>query len=174
MQLSDEDIRKEMGRENIIISPRPEDHCFQPASVDLTLGPVFRYTNGRQVVTSLPFRIKPKGFVLAHAAEEVYLTNQFAGRLEGKSTLARHGLMVHCAGFVDLGFSGEITLELFNMSEEGLLVTPGQRIAQIAFYQLRTPCKRMYGDESLRSNYQFQSGATPPVHGFVIREALNG
>lgn len=83
------------------------------------------------------------------------------GRVEGKSSWARQGLIVHAAGFVDPGFRGQLTLELFNMSAEYIPLEYGAPIAQISFDFMDWPAQRPYGHPELRSRYQGQIGPTP-------------
>jgi len=80
------------------------------------------------------------------------------GRIEGKSSLARKGLIVHTAGFVDPGFNGQLVLEITNLSDEIFILKPGMRIAQIAFQFLDKPASKPYGHPELGSHYQDQVG----------------
>lgn len=160
MQLSDRTIRALLNNDSLTIDPYPEDLQFQPATVDLRLAKSMRglddaidfgNTNG--------YKLQPKKFVLGCTMEIIGLGPQHAARVEGKSTLARLGVMVHCAGFVDPGFYGQITLEMFNLSDRPVLLEPGMPICQIAFYELDLPVERQYGDDELGSHYQGQRGA---------------
>lgn len=55
--------------------------------------------------------------------------------LDGRSTVGRMGIMVHVtAGFGDVGFSGNFTLEIVNLNDKPVLLYPGMRIGQIAFH----------------------------------------
>lgn len=83
-------------------------------------------------------------------------------RLEGKSSLGRVGLLVHStAGYVDPGWRGHLTLELYNVCALPILLYPGMKISQISFYRLTTPAERPYGTPGLGSKYMEQSGPTP-------------
>ena len=83
-------------------------------------------------------------------------------RLEGKSTLARQGLIVHVtAGFIDPGFQGKITLELKNISQHNLVLHQGMRIGQLVFEPLDHPAQHPYGSDKLNSHYQHQNTVTP-------------
>ena len=90
------------------------------------------------------------------------MADDILGKLEGKSTLGRLGLMIHStAGYVDPGWDGEITLELSNVATLPIVLHPGMRIGQMSFERMSSPSERPYGSKGLGSHYQGQSGATP-------------
>jgi dCTP deaminase len=79
--------------------------------------------------------LHPGELLLALTLEYLSLPEDLWGMLEGRSTWARQGLQVHAsAGMVDSGFSGYLTLELQNMSRIPLVLYPGLRVAQMAFF----------------------------------------
>ena len=81
--------------------------------------------------------LDPGQFALASTIERFEIGSKVAGRLEGKSSLARLGLIVHTtAGFFDPGFRGYATLELLNVSPRPIVLRPGMPIAQMAFFQM--------------------------------------
>lgn len=89
--------------------------------------------------------LAPGEFALASTVEVVNLPGDILARVEGKSTPARCGLIVHAtAGFIDPGFCGAITLELCNLSPFAIVLYPGDLIAQLAFAQLAEPCEDPY------------------------------
>lgn len=140
---------------------------LQPASYDLTLGAqLYVGSNpvGQRVkVIESEVSVPPSRLVLAHTREIVKLPRHIAARVDGKSTLGRMGLLVHVsAGFVDPGFEGQLTLELFNLTEHPISLRLGQRVAQISFMTLDSHCERPYGSHGLGSHYQGQSGVTTP------------
>jgi dCTP deaminase len=100
-------------------------------------------------------------FMLGSTVEHVELSANLVGKVEGKSTRARQGLIVESAGLVDPGFHGELTLEIFNMSEEDIHLEYGMKICQVYFHWVDTTPKRTYGHFDLGSHYQDQSGPTP-------------
>lgn len=158
MLLSDREIRSTLARGYIEIDPMPEDSQIQPASVDLTLGSMgcimADRCNGRH-------RLEPGEFVLATTRERIKLPPNIAGRVEGRSTYGRKGLLIHCtAGFIDPGFDGQITLEIKNLSRMDIHLREGDRICQITFLQLSSPAERPYGHPGLGSKYQGQVGVT--------------
>lgn len=178
MLLSDACIRAELDSGRIRIAPH-DAGLIQPASVDVRLGRLFRvFENHRQAVidpasdqedlTRLvlvdggqPFVLHPGEFVLAATLEAVALPDDVAARLEGKSSLGRLGLLTHAtAGFIDPGFSGQVTLELSNVATLPILLYPGMRVGQLCFYRMSSAAARPYGSDGLGSRYQGQKGPT--------------
>ena len=83
------------------------------------------------------FYLHPGEFVLASTLEYFRLPNDLAGRIEGRSSWGRRGLLVHAtAGFVDPGFAGVLTFELSNAGRLPIQLTPGLRIGQVCFFKL--------------------------------------
>lgn len=148
---------------------------LQPASYDLTLGDGFTIPCENQVIDlTTPGRItyheythvteiklKPHQFMLAHTVETINCEPDTVGIVMGKSSIARMGLQIEAAGLVDPGFSGQITLELTNMTSNTLILRPGMRIAQIGFQLMTAPAVQHYGCPNIGSHYQHQTGATP-------------
>jgi dCTP deaminase len=115
------------------------DGAQQPASVDLRLGNEFRRDNQATFGEQLLF---PGDFILARTVETVQIPAAFAGRVEGKSSWGRRGLLVHAtAGFLDPGFEGVITLEMVNVSRETVQLVPGVFICQISLTQMLYPVR---------------------------------
>ncbi len=172
MYLSDEDYIAELERGTISIEPPPEKDQLQPASIDLRLGSTFvRYKRERTIDlrTGVPesmieeyagmelFCLEAGEFALATTRETVSIPDHMLARVEGRSSLGRLGLAVHItAGFIDPGFSGQITLELYNHQINPLVLRPGMRICQIVFAELRQPTRNPYCGK-----YQLQYGAQP-------------
>lgn len=105
------------------------------------------------------FMIEPGEFVLATTLETVSLCDTLVGRVEGKSSIGRMGLLIHAtAGFIDPGFSGQITLELFNLSPVPIRLRAGKPICQLSVSYLSSPAINPYGSEKLNSKYQNQTG----------------
>ena len=95
------------------------------------------------------FILFPQQFVLASTSEAVALNNEVRGKVEGKSSVARFGLIIHSAGFIDPGFNGCITLELFNQSPNAIMLWPGMGIAQLELTRLDTPSSVGYSGKYL-------------------------
>ena len=97
----------------------------------------------------------PGQFVLATTMEYIKLPNDLTAFVEGRSSLGRMGLFIQNAGWVDPGFSGEITLELFNANRCAIELRTGRRVGQLVFAQMDQEALHPY-----RGKYQEQRGAT--------------
>lgn len=179
MVLSDRSITEEMALGRIVVDPcDPAD--IQPSSIDLHLGPSFQvFRNSRypyidpaveqaglmemvQASAGEPFVLHPGEFALGATVERVSLANDIVARLEGKSSLGRLGLLIHStAGYIDPGWNGTLTLELSNVANLPIVLTPGMAIGQISFMRMTTPVDRPYGSAGLGSKYQGQVDPTP-------------
>jgi len=176
--LSDRDIRAEIASGRVGCEPYSES-MIQPSSVDVRLDKFFRVFENhrysvidpsieqpeltREVITegAEPFILHPGEFVLASTYEVITLPDDIAGRLEGKSSLGRLGLLTHStAGFIDPGFSGHITLELSNVANLPVKLFPGMKIGQLCLIRLTSPAEHPYGSEKYGSRYQGQRGPT--------------
>lgn len=178
MLLSDRDIRAEIAANRVGVEPF-EEAMIQPSSVDVRLDKFFRVFENhkysvidpsteqaeltREVISEgdEPFILHPGEFVLASTYEVITLPDDIAGRLEGKSSLGRLGLLTHStAGFIDPGFSGHITLELSNVANLPVKLFPGMKIGQLCLIKLSSPAEHPYGSEKYGSRYQGQRGPT--------------
>jgi len=140
-----------------------EETMLQPASVDLTLDRHFLVFNTdkclvidpkRSLDTAMreiciddeePFILHPGGFALGLIYETTGVDSKHVGRLEGKSSIGRLGLMIHVtAGFLDPGNCLKMTLELHNVTKIPILLYYRMPIAQIAFEKLSSECKNPY------------------------------
>jgi dCTP deaminase len=176
--LSDGDIKKELNSGRVKIEPFDEA-MIQPSSVDVRLDRFFRVfenhkysvidpaaeqsdlTRGLEVGADEEFILHPGEFVLASTYEVITLPDDVAGRLEGKSSLGRLGLLTHStAGFIDPGFSGHITLELSNVANLPVKLYPGMKIGQLCLFRLSSPAENPYGSAKYGSRYQGQRGPT--------------
>lgn len=173
--LSDRDILAAVDAGRIRLDPF-DPALVQPSSVDVRLGEwlrVFDPHPGIDLRQPLPegltapvkaegYTLYPGEFVLGSTAEHLTLGDDIASRLEGKSSRGRLGLAAHvCAGFIDPGFSGEITLELSNVGPYPLTLGAGMKIGQLVFEAMSSPVARPYGSSGLQSKYQGQRGPTP-------------
>jgi dCTP deaminase len=177
--LSDRTIRQEIESGRIVIDPF-EPSNVQPSSVDVRVDRQFRvfhnarypYIDVRQPMDDLtelvevsgeePFILHPGEFVLGQTLERVTLPDDLVARLEGKSSLGRLGLLIHStAGFVDSGFSGNLTLELSNVANLPITIYHGMPIGQISFMRMDGPVERPYGSGEAGSKYQGQAEPTP-------------
>ncbi len=179
MVLSDRTIKEHLLAGRIRIEPLDPDD-IQPSSVDMHLADRFQvFRNSRypyidpmveqdglmELVTAsaeTPFVLHPGEFVLGATVERLGLPDDIVARLEGKSSLGRLGLLIHStAGYVDPGWDGTLTLELSNVANLPMVLTPGMPIGQVSFMQMTTPVERPYGTPGLGSRYQGQVEPTP-------------
>lgn len=149
MILSKQDIYNCMMREDdkdpLIIEPFEAEN-MQPASYDVTLSRHFRYgPGGKNELNASGLDIAPGHFYLGSTKEWFEIPLDLALRIEGKSTWGRLGLIVHVtAGFVDPGFKGNLTLELYNLSSFSIPLKEGDKIAQVSLSKLLTPVLQGY------------------------------
>ena len=179
MLLSDRDIKEQISAKRVAIEPF-DPAMIQPSSVDVRLDRFFRVfenhkyseidpsveqpelTRELEVAADEHFILHPGEFVLASTYEVITLPDDIAGRLEGKSSLGRLGLLTHStAGFIDPGFSGHITLELSNVANLPVKLLPGMKIGQLCLIKLSSPAEHPYGSALYGSRYQGQRGPTP-------------
>lgn len=144
-----------------------EKHQIQPASVDIRLGNTFSnvldFENvlyldnpiNYETVKANSFMLLPGQFVLATTMEYFSLSNDLTAFVEGRSSIGRLGLFIQNAGWVDPGFQGEITLELYNAIRCIIELCAGQRIGQLVFAKLDHEALNPYDGK-----YQGQRGAT--------------
>jgi dCTP deaminase len=177
--LSDRDIRAAISSGFLGVEPF-DDADVQPSSIDLHVDRYFRtfhnarhpYIDVRKRMDDLTelvevgqkeaFILHPGEFVLGSTREYVRLPDDLVGRLEGKSSLGRLGLLIHStAGVVDPGFEGHLTLELSNVANLPITIYPDMKIGQISLLRLSSPAENPYGSDEARSKYQGQRGPTP-------------
>ena len=179
MILSDHTIKEQIAAGRIVIEPF-DPSCVQPSSVDLRLDSLFRVfvnhhtpvidvkkpqhdlTELREIGPNDAFMLHPGEFVLGSTKEVIGMPDDLVGRLEGKSSLGRLGLVIHStAGFIDAGFEGHVTLELSNVATLPITLYPGMKIGQVSFLRMTTPADVPYGAGVLGSKYKGQRGPTP-------------
>jgi dCTP deaminase len=177
--LSDRDIKAELDSGRVGIDPY-DPAMVQPSSVDVRLDRYFRVfenhkyphidpareqadlTRLLKVDAEDPFILHPGEFVLASTYETFALPDDLAGRLEGKSSLGRLGLLTHStAGWIDPGFQGHVTLELSNVATLPIKLWPGMKIGQMCLFRCSSPAEHPYGSAVYDSRYQGQRGPTP-------------
>ncbi|MEO6508341.1 MAG: dCTP deaminase [Patescibacteria group bacterium] len=170
MILSDRDIKIALKNKEISITPFHEKY-LQPASVDLHLDKHFLIFDATShiaidpkeplddmmkevtITDDRPFILHPGEFALGMIYEITGVTEQFVGRLEGKSSVGRLGLLIHItAGFLDPGNRLKMTLELHNTANLPIKLYYKMPIAQMAFEKLSSPCEHPYSIE-LGSKY---------------------
>lgn len=132
----------------------PADYdCVNPASVDLHIDRHFVDLLTGEQFEANTIELKPTMAILATTAAVVTLPADAAGAVYLKSSRAREGLDHALAGWIDPGFSGQITLELH--AHRPLVLTAGQRVVQIVLMSLTAPALKPYA-----GRYQNQRGPT--------------
>lgn len=167
MILSDKTIKRMLDEKSLIIEPYAAEQ-IQPASVDIRLGSTFSVVDDTpsgiitlnneikyRTITADTYLIMPGQFVLATTMEYFELPDDLTAFVEGRSSLGRMGLFIQNAGWVDPGFKGEITLELFNANRCAIELRSGRRVGQLVFAQMDEAALNPY-----RGKYQGQRGAT--------------
>ena len=140
----------------------------QPASVDIRLGNTFSIVEDLstgvitlkdevryKTINTDTYILLPGQFVLATTMEYVSLPDNLTAFVEGRSSLGRLGLFIQYAGWVDPGFQGEITLELFNANRCAIELKAGRRVGQLVFAEMDDTALKPYNGK-----YQGQKGAT--------------
>jgi dCTP deaminase len=190
MVLSDVDIKRYIEQGKIKISPDLPAEQFGSCSVDFRLGCEFNvFEHSRypyidlksktalegimrtiNVAPGEPFILQPREFVLAITEEKLELDADVLGRLEGRSSLGRIGIIVHgTAGLFDPGWSGKATLELSNLGRMPVALYPGMRICSFTFEQLSGPSSMPYGSKP-NSKY---AGQIHPLASRLDREVTD-
>ncbi|MGO9307441.1 MAG: dCTP deaminase [Spirochaetia bacterium] len=178
MILSDETLRRMIAEKTIVVDPI-EPYQVQPASIDLRLGRHFLKIDENTLESltldsELPYVriekdeiiIPPHSFLLATTVEFIRIPANVTAFVEGRSSIGRMGLFIQNAGWVDPGFEGNITLELFNANRLPLRLTSGRRICQIVFAFMDKATRTPYAGK-----YQGQRGT---VGSRIFKDADRG
>jgi dCTP deaminase len=163
MILSDKKIKKMLKNGELVIDPIDEMQ-IQPASVDMRLGndflkvdenslPLMTLTDkvSYQEVIGSEIIIPPHSFLLATTKEYIKLPDNLTAFVEGRSSIGRMGLFIQNAGWVDPGFEGQITLELYNANRLPIKLESDRRICQLVFAMMDDAAENPY-----RGKYQGQ------------------
>lgn len=191
MVLSDVDIRRYIEQGKIRVDPALPPEQFGSCSVDFRLGNEFSifehsrhpFIDPREksaiqdlmrtvlVPEGEPFILQPREFALAITMETLELDDDVLGRLEGRSSLGRIGIIVHgTAGLFDPGWRGKATLELSNLGIMPVALYPGMRICSFTFEQLSTPTSVPYYKKA-GNKY---AGQTSPLASRLVAEVGTG
>jgi dCTP deaminase len=187
MVLSDVDIRRYLEQGKIRVDPALPPEQFGSCSVDFRLGNEFSifehsrhpYIDPREkaaiqdlmrtiiVPDGEPFILQPREFALAITMETLELDDDVLGRLEGRSSLGRIGIIVHgTAGLFDPGWRGKATLELSNLGIMPVALYPGMRICSFTFEQLTSPTSVPYYKKPANK----YAGQTSPLASRLVSE----
>lgn len=185
MRLSDADIEQHLAEGTICITPPPGDDAIAGISIDLRLDHRFRvFSNNSvthldlsgdrhqlerdidrimskeiEIAADQALFIHPGELVLGATLEQVSIPDNLVGWLDGRSSLARLGLVVHLtAGRIDPGWDGQIVLEFFNNGKLPLALRPGMVICAMSFETLSSPAIRPY-NKRINAKYKGQKGA---------------
>lgn len=170
MILSGQTIQQYVQDNEISITPFQE-LSIQPASIDLRLGKDFLVVDDIstpylsiskpanyqeiEVADKETITIPPQSFMLGTTWEQVGLPSHLTAFVEGRSSIGRLGVFIQNAGWIDPGFSGQITLELFNANRVPVQLQAGMRVCQLVIAQVDQTT------EGYSGKYLFQKGATP-------------
>ena len=156
MILSDTHIKDRIHSGELVIEPYDPD-CLQPASIDCRLGTHFlkvnesmhshitltdeiTYTEINQDFIVIPAH----SFLLATTKETFKIPNGITAFVEGRSSIGRIGLFIQNAGWVDPGFEGSITLELYNANSLPIRLDANRRICQLVFCKMTSLAEQPY------------------------------
>lgn len=184
MRLCDRDIIAALQQKRISVDPMPADDAISGVSVDLKLGNQFRtFSSHKTAYIDLSgsrvevddaiekimsdeiiidddsaFFLHPGELALGITYESITLPDDIVGWLDGRSSLARLGLMVHVTAHrIDPGWSGNIVLEFFNSGKLPLALRPGMCIGAISFDQMSGMADRPYRKRK-NAKYRDQKG----------------
>lgn len=167
MILSDRDIIKAVEESRIEVEPPIKDVQYQPASLDVRMGANYWNVNtGESYEDVEEIVIEPFEFYLGHTMDKIKLPDDLSAMVSGRSSFGRKGLIIHAtAGWIDASFGRDtengtdITLEIFNLSQETIRIKPGTRIGQLVFFQMSSPAKIPYNEKE-DAKYNDQEGPT--------------
>lgn len=189
MRLSDTDIKKALRRGLIKITPEVPQESVEGIAIDLHLGSKFRgfatsqcpyidlaapsvelsralenvMEQERVLDTSERYILHPGQLVIAMTYQRVTLADNFVGWLDGRSSLARLGLMVHVTSHrIDPGWDGHIVLECFNSGRVPLALAPMMKICALNFEILSCSVESPYSQRKT-AKYREQTGAHPSL-----------
>ena len=167
MILSDRTLKELLDSGTMVVEPLAED-SIQPASIDCRLGSHFLIMEDTNMdvitlddeivyrtIDSDTITVPPKSFLLATTMESVKLPPDIVAFVEGRSSIGRIGLFIENAGWVDPGFEGKITLELYNANSLPIRLNAGRRICQLVFCKMDQAAEFPYSGK-----YQGQSTTT--------------
>ncbi|WAI11876.1 MAG: dCTP deaminase [Buchnera aphidicola (Macrosiphum albifrons)] len=187
MRLCDKDIEEWLERKELIIEPYPEKKLINGITVDIHLSNKFRffYEHTRSYIDlssskinrtselsgiisneiifskEKPCFLQPGCLILSSTFENITIPNNLVGWLDGRSSLARLGLMIHATAHrIDPGWKGNIVLEMFNAGKLTLVLHPKIKIAALSFEVLSQSVLRPYNLRQ-EAKYKIQNGVVP-------------
>lgn len=167
MILSDGTLETMIANKELVVEPLQKE-SIQPASIDCHLGNNFLIVEDRKMNTieldqEIIYReieadeivIPAQSFLLATTKEYIELPDNLTSFVEGRSSIGRIGLFIQNAGWVDPGFKGQITLELYNANSLPIRLKAGRRICQLVFCKMDAKAQKPYAGK-----YQGQRNTT--------------
>ena len=151
------EIAKETEADLIIIAIPSQSAATETEIVEDTSTGIINLENEikYKTITTDSYILLPNQFVLATTMEYFDLPDDLTAFVEGRSSLGRMGLFIQNAGWVDPGFKGEITLELYNANRCAIELKAGRRVGQLVFAKMDDTALNPYNGK-----YQGQKGAT--------------
>ena len=156
MIISDRKIKDLLAAQKLTINPLDPSQ-IQPASVDCTLGTHFLTVDTNQMecihmdqdiqyheIEAESITIPARSFLLATTNEWIELPDNITAFVEGRSSIGRMGLFIQNAGWVDAGFKGRITLELYNANSLPIKLLAGRRLCQLVFCEMDQAAEKPY------------------------------
>lgn len=184
MRLCDKDIEHWLKTKQLIITPYPKKEFIHGITVDIHLGNKFRifhdhttacidlrHSNKKKSLAlkkiisdemvfskENPFFLQPNSLILCSTFESVSIPDNLVGWLDGRSSLARLGLMIHITAHrIDPGWKGNIVLEIFNAGKLTLVLSPKIKIAALSFEMLSQSVLYPYRSRH-KAKYKNQNG----------------
>ena len=158
MILSDTTIYDVIVNKQIYLVNPFNEEMLQANSIDLTLGRELKNIHGKCIDLSQDsYKIKPNEFLLGSTDERIQVPHDLVAHIDGKSSIGRLGVFIHVSsGFIDSGYVGDITLEIYNCSDKEFELYHGMPICQIVFETLTAPVTKPYGRRN--NHYQHSHG----------------
>lgn len=159
MILSDKTIDEIITKKGVFLVNPYTRSQLQPNSYDCSLGDELKTLDGESIFLTEKddYELKPNEFILGSTFETVTIPRDLCGHVDGKSSIGRLGVFVHVSsGFIDSGFHGNITLEIYNCSNKTFTLKNGMSICQLVFETLTTPVWKLYGERD--NHYQDSKG----------------
>lgn len=157
--IKNKDFKIDTNGTELYIGPSSIDlHLDNKAKIDVPFSP--KHPNGFKDFDDWDeIIINPGYFYVLSTVEKIYMGRGVAGFVNGRSSLAREGLNIHLAGFVDPGFAGNITLEITNFRNKPIVLKKNLRVCQLVLLSTDQPVETSYAEKK-DSKYQFQIGPT--------------
>lgn len=170
--LSDARIIEKVYDEALKIEPFIYEH-IQPASIDLTLGKKIKrpkkdikfgvnvFDSQKEIYDEIEigdYELKSGEFIVASICERIELPADLCGFVKNRSSLARSGIDVGMANYVNPGYKGVLTIAVKNVNTIPIKIHAGMRICQLVFEDVEPEARTDYGKKS-DAKYQEEKGS---------------